>query len=542
MSVAYSYPGIYIQELPLSTHTITPTPTSIAAFVGYTHPWKTVLFNTAIQLFSFSDYEANFGGLYTSGLMVSDVARAVYAFFLNGGTNCYVVGLSADATGPNPGDVWPVGPGPGGLTADYLAYGASIVPDSAAPTVGIQLTAREPADMITMAASVTNLRASSSVSGNDTFDLIITYGTRVEVYRSLNLAAAAGTTGSLDQVINGASALVTVAPMSGTSYGAKFTAAPAVQVFKLLVVGTGAAPTVTTAYAASDFIGQFQANTSLDNVEIFNILLVPGSTDNAVLGAALEFAERKRAFMIVDAPLQATASGNGPQSISTLAATVPTSQNGALYFPWLQTTDPVSGMPMAQAPSGYVAGIYAATDTARGVWKAPAGLATSLLGTVGPVQTGVMNDMQQGVLNQKAINCMRTFSGTGTVVFGARTLVGADANTAFAQSKYVPVRRMTLFIEQTLLANLKWAVFEPNDEPLWLALRSSIEAFLLSLFNQGALQGSTPSSAFQVKCDSTTTTAADQQNGIVNIVIGVALLKPAEFVIITISQLAGQTN
>jgi hypothetical protein len=128
------------------------------------------------------------------------------------------------------------------------------------------------------------------------------------------------------------------------------------------------------------------------------------------------------------------------------------------------------------------------------------------------------------------------------VVFGARTLVGADANTAFAQSKYVPVRRMTLFIEQTLLANLKWAVFEPNDEPLWLALRSSIEAFLLSLFNQGALQGSTPSDAFQVKCDASTTTAADQQNGIVNIVIGVALLKPAEFVIITISQLAGQTN
>src|ERR1700742_3629483 len=152
MSVAYSYPGIYIQELPLSTHTITPAPTSIAAFVGYTHPWKTLLFNTAIQLFSFSDYEANFGGLYTSGLMVSDVARAVYAFFLNGGTNCYVVGLAATATGPNPPDVWPVGPGPGALTSDYLAYGATIVPDSAIPGTGIQLTAREPADQIQMAA------------------------------------------------------------------------------------------------------------------------------------------------------------------------------------------------------------------------------------------------------------------------------------------------------------------------------------------------------------------------------------------------------
>ena len=112
---------------------------------------------------------------------------------------------------------------------------------------------------------------------------------------------------------------------------------------------------------------------------------------------------------------------------------------------------------------------------------------------------------------------------------------------AFAQSKYVPVRRMTLFIEQTLLANLKWVVFEPNDEPLWMAIKSSIEAFLLSLFNQQALQGSTPSEAFQVKCDSTTTTPSDQQLGVVNIVVGVALLKPAEFVVIKISQLAGQT-
>jgi phage tail sheath protein FI len=139
-----------------------------------------------------------------------------------------------------------------------------------------------------------------------------------------------------------------------------------------------------------------------------------------------------------------------------------------------------------------------------------------------------------------SINCIRNFTGAGTVVFGARTLV-AD-NQAFAQSKYVPVRRMTLFIEQTLVANLKWVVFEPNDEPLWLAIKSEIEAFLLSLFNQQALQGSTPTDAFQVKCDSTTTTAADQQNGVVNIVVGVALLKPAEFVIITISQLAGQTS
>jgi hypothetical protein len=277
-------------------------------------------------------------------------------------------------------------------------------------------------------------------------------------------------------------------------------------------------------------------------VEIFNLLVVPGVADNTVLSAALAFAERKRAFTIVDPAPGATAFPipGGLPSIDSLMPTMPLSQNGALYFPYLNSTDPVSGKPMQVAPSGYVAGVYAATDASRGVWKAPAGIGTSLLGTTGPVANGVMNDMQQGVLNLDSINCLRTFTGSGTVVYGARTLVAKD--TAFAASKYVPVRRMTLFIEQSLIGSLKWVVFEPNDEPLWLAIKASIEAFLLALFNQQALQGSTPSEAFQVKVDSSTTTPADQQLGIVNIVVGVALLKPAEFVVITISQLAGQTS
>jgi phage tail sheath protein FI len=172
------------------------------------------------------------------------------------------------------------------------------------------------------------------------------------------------------------------------------------------------------------------------------------------------------------------------------------------------------------------------------VWKAPAGLATTVLNTTGPVASGLMNDPQQGVLNLASVNVLRSFTGIGTVVWGARTLV-AD-NEAFAQSKYVPVRRMTLFLEQSLLGSLRWVVFEPNDEPLWLAIRSSIEGFLLGLFKQGALQGSTPSQAFQVKCDATTTSPDDQQNGVVNIVVAFAPLKPAEFVIIKIAQLAGQ--
>jgi len=552
MSTSYSYPGIYIQELPLDTHTITPAPTSITVFVGYTHPWKTTQFNTAIQLFSFTDYETYFGGLYTSGLIPSDVARAVYAFFLNGGNNAYVVGLQPSAHGTSSSVQF-------GNQTDDLCFVGSIVPNTTQPTIGIQLLALQPTDVVPMTAKVANIRQNAS-NTYTLFDLVITYGTQVEVYRSVDISIAKGAKGSLDQVINSVSALVTVQPLSGNTYGTVFPssgstppAIPAAASFSLTVLGgSGGLPAgFSGSFAEADFLlpigstpGVFQVNSSLDNVPIFNLLLVPGISDNGVLSAALAFAERKRAFAILDPPAQATASliNNALPTIDSLwqSGAFPLSQNGALYFPYVKTTDPISGMPMEVAPSGYVAGVCATTDANRGVWKAPAGIGTPLLGTTGPVATGVMNDMQQGVLNLDSINCLRTFTGSGTVVYGARTLVAADP--AFAQSKYVPVRRMTLFIEQTLVMNLTWVVFEPNDEPLWLAIKSSIEAFLLSLFNQQALQGSTPSDAFQVKCDSTTTTPQDQQNGIVNIVVGVALLKPAEFVVIKIAQLAGQTS
>jgi hypothetical protein len=556
MPLSYSYPGIYIQELPLSTHTITPAPTSITAFVGYSHPWKTAAFNTAVQIFSFSDYEANFGGLYTSGLVDSNVAQAVYAFFLNGGNNAYVVGLQPEVLVGN------VSSGFFGSNIDDFAFQAQIVPDPASPGVGMQFYALEPADIVPMTATVTNLRNSTGANPAvyDTFDLILTYGTRIEVYRSVNLALPPNDPNRLDKRINNISTLVTVAPITGTSYGSAFPyLSPALPVPPLPVVfkpGTVVtAPTLPTSIPAgftgsftpANFLPVFQANSSLDNVQIFNLLLVPGVSDNTVLSAALSFAERKRAFAIVDPPPQATAfqiPGSVLPSIESIIGSVPTSQNGAIYFPYLKTTDPISGLPTSVPPSGFVAGVFASTDSSRGVWKAPAGIGTQLIGTTGLVATGVMNDMQQGVLNSPPspttpVNCLRNFSGS-TVVYGSRTLVGT--NPAFAQSKYVPVRRMTLFIEQTLVSNLTWVVFEPNDEPLWIAICMTIEAFLLSLFNQGALQGSTPSEAFQVKCDSSTTSPADQQNGVVNIVIGVALLKPAEFVIITISQLAGQTS
>jgi phage tail sheath protein FI len=189
-------------------------------------------------------------------------------------------------------------------------------------------------------------------------------------------------------------------------------------------------------------------------------------------------------------------------------------------------------------PCGVVAGIWARTDTQRGVWKAPAGQDAGLRGVTQLAYK--MTDGQNGNLNPIGVNCLRTFPITGNVVWGARTLEGADRLAS--EWKYVPVRRTALFIEESLYRGTQWAVFEPNDEPLWAQLRLNIGAFMQNLFRQGAFQGSSAREAYFVKVDNETTTQNDINLGIVNIIVGFAPLKPAEFVVIKIQQIAGQVE
>jgi phage tail sheath protein FI len=311
----------------------------------------------------------------------------------------------------------------------------------------------------------------------------------------------------------------------------------------------------------TDYGNVFLDGASLDvDVKIFNLMLLPGvspvdQAQSAVLSDALAYCEKKRAFFIMDAPPNATTTAVSPAPTGLPLGTPgrdtmhdlwenqtpPVSPNGAIYFPYLQAVNPLTG-PVNSPPSGFVAGIYAKEDLNWSVGKAPAGLETTILGAPGGVVPwGRMTDPQQGTLNTDGVNCLREFSGIGTVVFGARTLV--SANPAFQQWKYIPVRRTALFLEQSLYGSLGWAVFQPNAQPLWDALTQEVEAFMLTLFRQGNyFQGAKPSDAFLVKCDSTTTPQTDIDNGIVNILVGFAPLKPAEFVVIQIAQLAGQTQ
>lgn len=274
---------------------------------------------------------------------------------------------------------------------------------------------------------------------------------------------------------------------------------------------------------------------ALEDVDIFNILCLPGISDSGTLMDASSYCQERRAFMIIDAP----SDKNKPaEMIETIKGTaLPKSDYAAVYYPWIQISDPLkSGKLRSCPPSGTIAGLYARTDSTRGVWKAPAGMDATLSGVQGVDY--LLTDMENGTLNPLGVNCIRIFPVFGTVAWGSRTLRGSDQMTS--EYKYIPIRRLALFIEESLYRGTQWVVFEPNDEPLWSQIRLNIGTFMHSLFRQGAFQGKAPKEAYFVKCDKETTTQDDINKGIVNIVVGFAPLKPAEFVIIQIQQMAGQ--
>jgi phage tail sheath protein FI len=294
----------------------------------------------------------------------------------------------------------------------------------------------------------------------------------------------------------------------------------------------------------NDFTGSGKENAktglyALKKADLFNILCIPpylatGNVDTALVGTAAAYCEQSRAVLLVDPPTTWTDKDKAKAGVSTIGTS---SKNAALFFPRLKQPNPLRGNQIEEfAPSGSVAGIFSRTDTQRGVWKAPAGLEATLVGV--PQLSVPLTDPENGELNPLGVNCLRAMPAAGRVVWGARTLQGDDRLAS--EWKYIPVRRTALFIEESLYRGTQWVVFEPNDEPLWAQIRLNIGAFMQNLFRQGAFQGKTPAEAYFVKCDKETTTQTDINLGIVNIVVGFAPLKPAEFVIIKLQQMAGQ--
>jgi len=278
----------------------------------------------------------------------------------------------------------------------------------------------------------------------------------------------------------------------------------------------------------------------LEKTDLFNLLCIPpykndGNVDPGLLAAAAQYCEKRRAFLIVDPPSDWNDKEKAKTGIES--GIITKSENAALFFPRIKQPNPLRDNQLEVfAPCGAVAGIFSRTDARRGVWKAPAGLDAALLGV--PELSVPLTDPENGELNPLGINCLRAMPAAGRVIWGSRTLKGDDRLAS--EWKYIPVRRLALYIEESLYRGTQWVVFEPNDEPLWSQIRLNVGAFMHSLFRKGAFQGTTSKEAYFVKCDKETTTQNDIDRGIVNILVGFAPLKPAEFVVIKIQQIAGQ--
>jgi uncharacterized protein len=663
MSITYSYPGVYIQELPSPVHTIAGVATSITAFVGYT---PRGIDNRAQAIFSFADFQRLYGGLASN----SELSYAVAQFYQNApGSQAYVVRVgyhqatfasvtfdsltftalssgswangqlyidvdlqnNVNATDPlafnltitdlvgQTSEYFPA------VTANSSAmnYVTTVVND---PANGSQLV-NVTGPLLTAAPKVTGIlgspititgttgvndqlggNAAATVTNNAyTIELttsepttppsplpvtITVFANGAPIPQSLTSLAA-----QLQQALNlglaaqypGATVQCSVQPsgsgqgicvnallpqqpdavitLGGTAANALGLSTPESTNVAHYALGTGDAYVTGVSSSpgtdgpssppqlpwTSDIIGDpvsFTGIYQLLKVDLFNLLSIPDATRAlpsdpsaldpnvepvAIYTQAISLCDQQRAFLLVDPPPYVTTVSGAIDWISTTLGI--TDSNGAAFWPRVRMPDPLANYNLRTfAPSGVVAGVYATTDGNQGVWKAPAGVQASLLGV--QALTYQMSDQENGLLNPLGLNCFRSFPVYGNVLWGARTLQGADALAS--QWKYVPVRRTALFLESSLYQGTQWVVFQPNDEPLWASIRLNINSFMQTLFLKGAFQGQTPDQAYFVKCDSETTTQTDIDNGIVNILVGFAPLQPAEFVVIQIEQLTGQ--
>lgn len=525
MAINPTYPGVYIEEVPSGSRTITGVATSITAFIGRAQRGPV---DTPVLVNSFGEFTRLFGDLWVK----SALGYSVQQYFINGGTQAIIVRVDN-----------------GGIT-DKIGL------EDGGATVVLELEAASPGEW------GNNLRAivdhDTRDGTPDQFNLIIQefdpstgdstatppvppVTVQEEVF--LNISIDEENPRYIGKVLETSQlvSLLTDPPLTRPAE----TGAPAEANAKVADgIGTNGGDITGNEIAGASLEADRRGIYALEDADIFNMMVIPPLTRtngdvgfNDVYTPALVYCEKRRAILIMDPPKSWVRPDLAVAAAR--AGDYPKHKNAVLYWPRVKLADPLRENRVEEfAPSGMMAGIIARTDAQRGIWKAPAGTEASLAGV--RELSYRMTDAENGQLNPLGVNALRIFPVTGRVSWGTRTTRGADQLAS--EWKYLPVRRVALYIEESLYRGTQWAVFEPNDAPLWAQIRKAVGGFMQTLFRQGAFQGATPAEAYLVKCDSETTTQADIDRGIVNIIVGFAPLKPAEFVIIKIQQLAREDS
>jgi phage tail sheath protein FI len=522
------FSGVYVEEQPSGVRVITGVPTSITAFIGRARrgPVESDA-ESPVAINGVAEFNRRFGGLWKE----SALGFAVRDFFLNGGSQALIVRLYHAVTGTK--------------AKARLKAGALQLEAAYPGAWANKLRAR-------IDHHTTPLPDGSANRG--TFNLSVRDGETGEVEFFANVSVKRGDLRRVDKVLANNSKLVRVVTLPRTRPRKHAEPKNGRDVWDDNAIRTcdkvSAAGEASDggALQESDFTGagKERANKglyALNKADLFNLLCIPGyrdtgfgyDIDKGLVSSAATYCEARRAMLLIDSPASWRTPDEAKAGLALGVGT--TSKNAALFFPRLRQPNPERNNQKEDfGPGGAVAGVFARTDTQGGVWKTPAGLEATLIGTL--ELAVLLTDAESGALNPLAVNCLRSFPVAGPVVWGSRTLASADQ--AGSEWKYIPVRRTALFIEESLYRGTKWVVFERNDEPLWAQIRLNIGAFLQSLFRKGAFQGTTPKGAYFVKCDRQTTTPHDIDIGVVNIIVGFAPHKPAEFVVIKMQQRTGQ--
>ena len=564
------HPGVYVQEVPSAVKPIAGVSTSTAAFIGVADKGPipgTTLANGRmagpVMVTSFTDYQRQFGGFRSDSFLT----YAVQSFFQNGGSRVYIIRVAV--TGP------PGSPPSAPCSPPVPPSAAQASRAVTASSFGLPISALNEG---AWGNGISVVVSPSSDADPKNFKLTVLYDSGagpvpVETYDRVTtlteslLPNPANPAEYVRTAVNSRSEYIAITgdvdtrPSDSTQVVTSPPTVPARYIPTALTCGAdGPVP------AASGFIGAPAPDNTvtgtglyaLDKITDVNLIAIPGQGEPTTVNAGVDYCKNSRQlqdcffigdmgsftnvdFARVDGAAPSVRTREDAVSFATTGFNgtpldKAAGDYGAIYFPWIWSADPIGtgrNPKILLPPSGFLAGIYARTDNSRGVFKAPAGTEAGVAGAISLATT--VSDAEQDTLNPISVNVVRTVPGSGFVVWGTRTFA-SDASW-----RYVPVRRMAIFLRTSIYYGIQWAVFEPNDEPLWAELRLNIRAFMLTQFRAGAFQGSTPDDAFFVACDSTATTQQDIDNGVVNILVGFAPLKPAEFVVLKLSQKVNQS-